>query len=91
MACSRCAEESRRDGLRSFWEQVSNDDKRQFATGSAALLGSAVGWGVQGLLGGLVGMFLGGCMGGMAGMTRYKDGVGAASATKSEAGTGLPR
>ena len=82
MACSRCVEESRRDELRSFWRQVSNEDKRQIATGSVALVGLAVGWGVTGLLGGLVGMFLGGCVGGILGMSRYKDGVGALAGVK---------
>ncbi len=73
MACSRCAGESRREALRDFWRQVGNEDKRQFTTGSVALVGAAAGWGVTGLLGGLVGMFLGGCVGGMVGLARYKD------------------
>ena len=73
MACSRCVGESRREELRSFWRQVSNEDKRQFATGSVALGGAVAGWGVTGLLGGLVGLFLGGCAGGILGLARYKD------------------
>ena len=91
MACSRCVKESCREELRSFWRQVSNDDKRQFATGSVALAGSAVGWAVTGLLGGLVGMFLGGCVGGILGMARYKDGIGVLAGAKPMTRRGLPR
>lgn len=90
MACSRCVEESRREELRSFWRQVSNEDKRQIATGSVALVGSAVGWGVTGLLGGLVGMFLGGCVGGILGLSRYKDGLGTLARVRPRARR-LPR
>ena len=77
MACSRCAGELRREELRGFWQQMRNEDKRQFATGSVALAGAAAGWGVAGLLGGLVGIFLGGCVGGILGLARYKSADGA--------------
>ena len=73
MACSRCTGASRREELRLFWEQVSPEDKRQFATGGAAALGAAVGWGAASLLGGLVGAFLGGCVGGLMGLVRYRE------------------
>ena len=73
MACSQCVGESRRSELRRFWQQISPEDKRQFATGGAALAGAAAGWGAASLLGGLVGLFLGGCAGGIAGLARYKD------------------
>ena len=91
MVCLRCSEESKREELRSFWRQVSNEDKRQFATGSVALVGAAAGWGVTGLLGGLVGMFLGGCVGGILGLARYKDGVGTLAGVKPLERRGLPR
>ena len=82
MACSECAGESRREVLRSFWRQVSNEDKRQLATGSVALAGAVAGWSVTGLMGGLVGMFLGGCAGGIFGLARYQSAAGSMAETK---------
>ncbi len=91
MACSECARGSRREVLRSFWRQVSNEDKRQLATGSVALVGATAGWGVMGLMGGLVGMFLGGCVGGIVGLTRYQSTAGRMAETKQLTRGELPQ